>query len=340
MPPAATPPAPAGSAQRPGDVVDVVLLAAPEIPEMVRGAIEVAVRSGRVLLLADVTQYVEGRWRATTRREPTPSQLLELVERLVPVSVPVEQRAAAYRACRKALALEQAPGVGLPDPGHVAGVLDLPGPAAEYLTRVLAGDGVGALQHVRDLLASGMPVGDVLVEVLETSEVAVGAMWANGQASIAEEHFCSSVTERALAEVYATLFTGRRHGPRLLAAHANRSLQNIGLRMVSDVLEAHGWTTSYLGGYGDVDRLLDVIGTVKPDVLALSASMASQVPELIDVIDLLRGHADHAGLPVVVGGRPFLLDPGLAEAIGADGTAQDARAALDLCTLLVEQGRR
>lgn len=323
----------------PADPVVVVLDTAPEILALVRGALEVAVRTGRVLLLADVLQYAEGRWRATIGREPTPSQLLDLVEDLVPVSVSTEHRAAAYRACRTALALEQAPAPRIAEPGHTTALHDLDGPAAEYLTRLLAGDGAGALEHVRSLLAAGMPVGDLLVEVLESSEVAIGAMWAAGQASVAEEHFCTSVTERAMVEVYATLFTGRRHGPRLLAAHPVESLQNIGLRMVSDLLEAHGWSTSYLGGYADVDQLLEVVDSVRPDVLALSASMASQVPALMDVLDRLRRHPEHHALPVVVGGRPFLLDPGLAPAIGADGTARDARAALDLCTLLVEKGR-
>lgn len=321
-------------------VADAVLTSAPELLEMVAGAVEVADRTGRVLLLADVVQYAAGRWHALHDRQPTPAQLCDLVQHLAHATAPPSARVAANHWCREAMALVPVPTEPDPEAAPVTGLLALEGPAAEYLSRLLAGDWIGALRYVRDLIAGGMPLGDLLVDVLEAAEVAIGAMWAVGEATIEEEHFCTAVTERALADVYASLFTGRRTGSRLLAAHALSSQQNIGLRMVTDLLEAHGWTTSYVGGYGDAETLLDVLDSVRPDVLALSASMASQVPELMDVIARLRRHEAHHDLPIVVGGRPFLLDPGLAAAIQADGTARDAQAALELCTLLVERGRQ
>ena len=68
------------------------------------------------------------------------------------------------------------------------------------------------------------------------------------------------------------------------------------------------------------------------DVVAISAAIVDHVPEVEALVAALNERTDAA---VLVGGRPFLVTPGLSDTVGADGTAADARTAIDVATQLV-----
>jgi methanogenic corrinoid protein MtbC1 len=71
-------------------------------------------------------------------------------------------------------------------------------------------------------------------------------------------------------------------------------------------------------------------------VLAISASMPAHVDGVAALVRAVRADPRTATTRVVVGGRPFLVDPTLAAAVGADGVGRDARQAVALCAGLVE----
>ncbi|WP_091113537.1 cobalamin B12-binding domain-containing protein [Nocardioides psychrotolerans] len=207
--------------------------------------------------------------------------------------------------------------------------------ARAYLGRVLAVDREQARELVASALSDGTDLGDILVDVLEAAQREVGRLWELGEISVAQEHYCTAVTQMVMADLYPYLFTGRDRRRHLVAVHAPGSLHEVGLRMVVDLLEHEGWGTTYLGAASSVEDLLANVAEQHADIVAISASMPGQVSAVRSMIGHLRADPRSAHARIIVGGRPFLVAPALGKAVGADGTASDARSTVALCERLV-----
>src|SRR4029079_13992301 len=118
-------------------------------------------------------------------------------------------------------------------------------------------------------------------------------------------------------------------GPLLVAACADGERHEVGLRMVCDLLEMEGWDTVFLGATVPLEDLVRMVRERRPQVVALSAAIAPNVPRVGQAIRAIRD-AVPAGTPLIaVGGRAFAEDPELAARLGADLTARDAAEAAE-----------
>ena len=130
------------------------------------------------------------------------------------------------------------------------------------------------------------------------------------------------ITEAAMARLYDRLFAAAGgHGRLLLAACADVERHEVGLRMLCDVLELDGWDTVFLGSSIPIGDLVAMVKERKPDVVALSASIAPHLARVRAAVDALREALGDRTPLIAVGGRAFHDDPGLAARIGADFTA-------------------
>ncbi len=198
-------------------------------------------------------------------------------------------------------------------------------PSRLYLQAVLAGDRRRAFAVVDEARAGGLDVRSLYLEVFQPALRQIGELWERNQISVAIEHLATAITETAMARVYDQAFqeTGAA-GHSLLAACAQTERHAIGLRMVCDLLELAGWQTTYLGASVPADALARMAADLRPDVVALSATITPHVPQLRATIAALRAALPEQPPVIAVGGRPFLEHPDLAERIGADLTAPDA----------------
>ncbi|GAB3992539.1 cobalamin B12-binding domain-containing protein [Nocardioides marmoraquaticus] len=215
---------------------------------------------------------------------------------------------------------------------------DALGPGARaYLDAALAGDTAAAVGVVRTALARGASAPVVIREVLQPAQVETGRLWQDGLLSVAEEHRVTGITARCLGLFDGLapprVETGERR-PRMLASTVGEEGHDLGLRMLAEVMTAGGWDVEYLGAGVPADDLVTHVGRTRPDVLALSATLAAHVPLVAAVVDGVRAGSS-AGPKVLVGGRAFTSRPDLAGALGADGWACDADAALEQCRVWV-----
>lgn len=86
-----------------------------------------------------------------------------------------------------------------------------------------------------------------------------------------------------------------------------------------------GWDTYYLGANVPVEAIIHAIKDFAPDVLALSVTLTPHVKNTIDIIQKVKNI--FPTLKIMVGGYPFIRDNTLAQKIGADAVALDARQA-------------
>ena len=108
-------------------------------------------------------------------------------------------------------------------------------------------------------------------------------------------------------------------------------MHDIGKNLVIMMLEGAGFNVVDLGVDLSVEKLIEQVGEIKPEILGLSALLTTTMPEMKNVIEALKEKGLRNSVKVIVGGAP--VDSAFAERIGADGYGDDAAEA-------VKQARR
>lgn len=208
--------------------------------------------------------------------------------------------------------------------------MDLSDTQREYFQAVREGNRRKAFAVIDRARGSGAGVAELYLEVLQPSLREVGRLWQTNEMTVADEHLATAITQMVMARVYAEMAETMAHGPhRLIAACAETERHDVGLRMVCDLLERAGWDTTYLGPTVPAEALVKLVQERRPHAVVLSATIAPHLPQVRTAIAAIREAMGGAAPYIMVGGRAFLDDPGLARRVGADGTAPDAMKAVE-----------
>jgi 5-methyltetrahydrofolate--homocysteine methyltransferase len=114
----------------------------------------------------------------------------------------------------------------------------------------------------------------------------------------------------------------------VIMATVKGDLHDIGKNLVSMMLEGAGFKVLDLGVDLSVEKLIDQVKAIRPDILGLSALLTTTMPEMQKVIAELKTQGLRDKVKVLVGGAP--LDRAFAEKIGADGYGANAAEAVEL----------
>lgn len=207
--------------------------------------------------------------------------------------------------------------------------------AATYLSLILDKRRRDAVEFILGLHASGAPLKDLYLSVFGPVQRELGRLWQTRKIGVAQEHYGTAVTQLAMARLYPALFTGERRSRRMSAAGVGGELHELGIRMVADFFEMDGWDSRYYGSNLPPVELAKAIATDKPDLLCLSATMPWHVLDVQAAIGAVRSMPGMAQIPILAGGRPFVISPELWRGVGADGTAATAQDALELAGRLL-----
>ncbi len=211
---------------------------------------------------------------------------------------------------------------------------------AAYLGAIRSGDRRRAFQIIDEARDAGLDLAAIYLGVFQPALREIGSLWQNNELTVAEEHLATAITQAAMARAYERAFTWRTDGSRkLIAACADVERHEVGLRMLCDLLDLEGWHTTYLGAAVPIDSLVAMVRRLRPDVVALSAALSPHLPRLRAMIAAIRDALGDTRPLIMVGGRPFLDDPSLAERLGADLTAQNATDAVRLLGERVSRAR-
>jgi len=154
-------------------------------------------------------------------------------------------------------------------------------------------DDVGA-NAVLDRLLADMGATTVISEVIVPYLVDLGERWADGSATIAEEHFATSVIRGRLLGLARGWDGGS--GPRALLACPSGELHDLGLICFGIALRGHGWRITYLGADTPQPTLIEAATQLTPNLIVLAATKSSR-------LRALAGEARTATLPIAVAGR-------------------------------------
>ncbi len=199
---------------------------------------------------------------------------------------------------------------------------------AEYLLAVLEGDGRRASRVVLDAAAAGRSVEDLYLRLLAPAQVEVGRLWLANEISIADEHLSSATARRLMSQLVGQAAALPPVGKTVLTAAVAGNRHDLGTQAVADFFEMDGWRIVHLGADVPVEALVEVLESVDVDLLALSAALAVQLPAVRDTIAAVRAAPRCRDLKILVGGRVFGSAGDLAQQLGADAFAADARQAV------------
>lgn len=206
--------------------------------------------------------------------------------------------------------------------------------ARTYLLAALEGRRLDALNLILAAARGGMDLGTLQQEVIGRVQVELGRLWHAGELSIVEEHLVSRTSEQVLSALALHMPRTPRVGRRVLVTGASGDLHDIGLRVLVDRFDLAGFDPVFLGASTPAEEAAHAAADFEVDLVLLGAKLAIHVRGAAAMLERLRAEPTTATLPVIVGGRPFDLVPGLAERLGASARARDAGEALALARRL------
>jgi methanogenic corrinoid protein MtbC1 len=211
--------------------------------------------------------------------------------------------------------------------------------ARRYLDTLLPGNREEAGRLVLRALDQGESLQTIYREVFERTLQEVGLLWEEGKIGVAAEHHYSLSTQQIMSQLYPRLLETKKKGRDLTCVSLTVSgdYHEIGARMVADLLELEGWRTFFLGGNLTYQDTLQAVRDLRPDVLALSATMAHNIDSAARIIRLIRESPQLQPVGILVGGQAFNLDPERWKQTGADGYAADAAEAAKAAEWIVRE---
>lgn len=173
----------------------------------------------------------------------------------------------------------------------------------DFLMHLLAGHKLECTRLVERLLASPMSLKDIYEKLFRRALYEIGELWERHKISVATEHLASAVVETLLNHVYASLVDNPGSSRTLLATCIEGEQHQIGIKMVADVFELHGWNVQFLGANTPRADFLAFVRDQKPDMVAISVSLSQNFPNLEALLASFR--TEFPTVPVMVGGQAF-----------------------------------
>jgi MerR family transcriptional regulator, light-induced transcriptional regulator len=200
--------------------------------------------------------------------------------------------------------------------------------AAEYLVAVLEGDRRKASRLILQAAEEGRSAADLCFNVLQPAQEELGRMWLLGEVNVAEEHAATATTRLVAAQLHAREECGPSNSKTIVAASVAGNQHDLGIQLIADLFERDGWRVIQLGSNVPVEDLAQAVEFFRADLVAISVSLATQLPTLRQAIAAIRSIRQGALAKILVGGIGIGSNSELALSLGADGVAANGLEAL------------
>ena len=194
----------------------------------------------------------------------------------------------------------------------------------KYLELLLKNKKNDAVKMVLDMAENGKTIKDIYMQIFEPAQKELGRLWQQGTITVAQEHYSTAVTQLIMSQLYSYIFQTTKKDDVFVGACARGELHEIGLRMLSDLLEIEGWNTYYLGANVPADSIIRTLVETNARMVGLSGTMVYHLDEIKDIIASIRNSDKCREIKIMVGGYIFNDSGGLWKSVGADYYAKDA----------------
>ncbi len=173
----------------------------------------------------------------------------------------------------------------------------------KLLQQLLKGNRKKCVDLSREYLATNPSIKDLYEQVFKIALYKVGKLWENNKITVASEHLATAITEGILNELYEELEVTENNNNKVVLTCVESELHQVGIKMVADVFEMHGWDTYFLGTGIPISELVQYVKKEKPNAVAISLSIFFNYKKLIQTINVLK--AEFSDLKIIAGGQAF-----------------------------------
>lgn len=192
----------------------------------------------------------------------------------------------------------------------------------KYLSLTLNKQKNEAKDFIIELIENGKDIKSIYTEIFQASQYELGRLWELNEISVAQEHYCTAVTNSIISIVAAQSNYIKKNGLKAITTCVGSEQHAMGIRIINDFLEFDGWETYYMGANVPSKAILSAIQEIEPDFIALSVTLTPHIKQLKEIISDIKSNIP--SLKIIVGGYPFLRDKVLWQKVGADGFALNA----------------
>jgi 5-methyltetrahydrofolate--homocysteine methyltransferase len=203
----------------------------------------------------------------------------------------------------------------------------------ELREAVVEGQAKDAVAKVEQGLAEGLPANDLLQDGLIAAMRRVGELYDQGEYYVPEMLVAANTMKEALAVLKPHLVAdGVPVTATIAIGTVKGDLHDVGKNLVSMMLEGAGYRIVDLGVDVSADGFVQAVRD-GADVVGMSALLTTTMPRMQENIAAIEDAGLRDDALVVVGGAPITEE--YAQAIGADGFAADASAAVRMVDSLL-----
>lgn len=194
---------------------------------------------------------------------------------------------------------------------------------------ILLGQNRPAMAIVQTAMAEGLTLTETSVQLVQPALYRVGHLWQQGRITVSQEHLATAISQNILAGAYLQASFAPPIGRSAMFACVEGGFHAVGLQILADAFDTAGWQVFNLGTNVAQRDLLRQVEAQRPNLLALSVSLAGQLAVARRTIELLRGDMGNSCPEIWVGGLATMGVPHIGRVTKADAWAADALHALE-----------
>lgn len=213
-----------------------------------------------------------------------------------------------------------------------------PEDATRFALLPLRLEAASLLEEVDGFIAEGACVETICLDLLAPAARALGEMWERDECDFLDVTMGLWRLQEVMREI-AARSPAERGGLAMpcsaLFSPMPGDHHSFGTLMIEEVFARGGWQSEALVK-PERRELLDRVARQPFDLIGLTLARDCPRAALSNLIKAIRNVSANRHIVVLVGGRMINESPGMATAVGADGTGADALAALELANSLVK----
>lgn len=186
-----------------------------------------------------------------------------------------------------------------------------------------------ALAAVEEALRAGVSPMEILNDSLVVGLQELGVLFAEEEVFLPELLLAASIVTEImnnLSEKFTEAETTMTKKGKVLLATVEGDVHDIGKSLVGMIMNASGYEIIDAGKDVPNTKLIELVKEVKPDIVGLSALLATTMPAQKDFIEMAKEAGIRDQIKIMVGGAPVSRE--WAMKIGADGWSEDASSAV------------
>lgn len=189
--------------------------------------------------------------------------------------------------------------------------------------------------------ARSVPLEEIYLGLFTATARLLGEWWESDECNFSQVTLCLSRIQSMLHDLSPSFHAAageqlsRSGERRILMITMPGQQHTLGLSILSEFFRRESWVVLAIPS-PEPGLTQASLSTHWFDILALSASLDSEIDDLGKTIQAARKTSQNPRLAIMVGGPLFVRRPELATMLGADGCSNDAREALVLASRLLQ----